>query len=69
MADEIVNRVSKSNLVTIELEDFYPDGERVVFDISNWLHEGLILKEKEFRGNVQQHNWKQYNGNSLMEIH
>ena len=62
MADEIINRVSKSKLVTIELEDFYPDGERVVLDISKWLHEGLILKEKEFRDSIEQHNWMQYNG-------
>ena len=47
MAEEIVNRVSKSKLVTIELEDFYPEGDRFVLDISKWLHEGLILKEKE----------------------
>lgn len=62
MAKEIVNKVSKSSLVTIELEDFYPLGERVVFDISKWLHEGLILKEKDFRESVQQHNWDQYKG-------
>ena len=62
MAKEIVNKVSKSSLVTIELEDFYPVGERVVFDISKWLHEGLILKEKDFRESVQQHNWDQYKG-------
>ena len=62
MAEEIVNRVSKSKLVTIELEDFYPEGDRFVLDISKWLHEGLILKEKEFRDNVQEHNWEKYNG-------
>jgi len=65
MAKEIVNKVSKSSLVTIELEDFYPVGKRVVFDISKWLHEGLILKEKNFRESVQQHNWEQYKGNYI----
>lgn len=65
MGDEIVNRVSKSNLVTIELEDFYPDGKRLVFDISKWLFQGLILKEKDFRENVEQHNWEQYSNNYI----
>ena len=60
MKKEIVNKVSKSDLITIDLEDFYPNGDRLVFDISKWLHEGLILKEKDFRESVQQHNWKQY---------
>ena len=37
MADEIVNRVAKSKLVTIDLEDLYPEGERVPLDIRDWL--------------------------------
>ena len=60
MKEEIVNKVSKSDLITIDLEDLYPEGDRIVFDISKWLHEGLILKEKDFRESVQQHNWKQF---------
>ncbi|MFL0203580.1 DUF2480 family protein [Tenacibaculum maritimum] len=60
MEDEIVNKVAKSKLVTIDLEDFYPLGDRVVFDISKWLHEGLILKEKEFREAVENCDWSQY---------
>ncbi len=65
MGKEIVNKVSKSSLVTIELEDFYPVGERIVFDISSWLHKGLILKEKGFRESVQHHNWDQYKDNYM----
>lgn len=60
MADEIVNRVANSKLITIDLEDFYPEGERILFDISDWLYEGLILREKDFRESVQNHNWTQY---------
>jgi len=56
----ILNRVAKSPLITIDLESFYPSGKRVVFDIAPWLHEGLILKEKDFRKHVSQHNWKNY---------
>ena len=60
MAEEIINRVAKSPLVTIDLEDFYPEGKRVVFDISDWLYQGLILKEKDFRESVEQHDFSQY---------
>jgi len=61
MAGEIVNRVANSKLVTIDLEDYYPKGGRILFDIKNWLFEALILKEKDFRDYVKQHDWSQYN--------
>lgn len=62
MAEEIVNRVANSKLVTLDLEDFYPIGQRVVFDIKDWLFEEMILKEKDFRAQVAAHNWDQYQG-------
>jgi hypothetical protein len=60
MANEIVNRVANSELKTIDLEDFYPKGERVLFDIKNWLFHELILKEADFREYIATHNWSQY---------
>ena len=57
---EIVNRVSQSKLVTFDLEDYYPEGKRIVLDIKDWLYEGLILREKEFRSFVSEHPWKEY---------
>jgi len=58
---EIKNRVAESKLVTIDLEDYYPQGKRVVFDIKDWLFQELILKEKDFREHVNSHDWSQYN--------
>ncbi|WP_428741429.1 DUF2480 family protein [Tenacibaculum sp.] len=60
MAEEIINRIANSNLTTIDLEDFYPKGNRIVFDIKDWLFEGLILREKDFRESVKNHDWFQY---------
>lgn len=60
MAEEIINRVANSNLTTIDLEDFYPKGNRIVFDIKGWLYEELILREKDFRESVKNHDWSQY---------
>lgn len=59
---EIVNRVANSKLVTFDLEEMYPSGERVLFDIKDWLHEGFILREKEFREHVKNHPWEEYTG-------
>lgn len=63
MSDEIINRVAKSKLITIDLEDFYPEGKRTILDISEWLYEGLILREKDFRESLKNHNWQQYQDN------
>ncbi len=60
MADEIINRVANSKLVTFDLEDLYPTGERMLLDISQWLEEGFLLRESRFRESVQNHDWLQY---------
>jgi hypothetical protein len=57
---EIVNRVAKSSLITIDLEDFYPTGTRTLLDIKDWLYDGLILKEKEFRNTLLKFDWHQF---------
>jgi len=62
MQDEIVNKVAQSKLITFNLEDYYPKGDRMVLDIKDWLFEGFILKEKEFRAFVEEHDWSQYEG-------
>jgi len=60
MPDEIINKVAQSKLITFDLEDYYPKGKRIVLDIKDWLFEGFILREKEFRAHINEHNWEQY---------
>ena len=60
MPEEIINRVAKSKLITLNLEDFYPNGERVALDIKSWLFQGLILKEKKFRETLKNYNWSKF---------
>ena len=60
MKGEIVNRVANSRLVTIDLDSLYPKGDRKVLDISQWLFQGLIVREKEFRDQLKEHDWEQY---------
>jgi hypothetical protein len=65
MDKEIVNRVANSKLITFDLEDFYPPGARKILDISDWLHEGIVLREKDFRTHVKTHHWEQYKDSYL----
>ncbi|TCL01622.1 uncharacterized protein DUF2480 [Roseivirga ehrenbergii] len=62
---EIVNRVANSSIVTIDLEDYYHKGERVRYDIAQHLFQGLILKEKDFRAFVKDHDWSLYKGKNI----
>lgn len=60
MEREIVNRVAKSSLITIDLEEFYPVGKRMQLDISQWLDQGLVLREKEFRASLEVFDFTHY---------
>ena len=60
MADTIFNRVAESKLITFDLEKLYQIGDRITIDLSQWLDKGIILREKEFRFKLKQHNWKAY---------
>ena len=60
MDQEIINKVAGSGLIEINLEEYYTSGERVLFDIAPCLFQGLILREKDFREFVKNHDWSQY---------
>jgi len=62
MAEEIINRVAKSGLITLNLEEFYSEGERVLYDIKENLWQGIALKEKDFRAFVKENDWSSYEG-------
>lgn len=61
----IVNRVSKSGLVSLDLEDFYHSGDRVVYDLKENLYMGLILREKDFREFLKTHDWSYYTNKNV----
>jgi hypothetical protein len=65
MEDIIVNRVAKSGLLSLDLEDYYHTGERVVYDLKDNLFMGLILKEKDFREFIKAHDWSQYSDKNV----
>lgn len=59
---EIVNKVAQSSLEVFDLEDLYPKGTRSGIDLSQWLWEGFILKEQDFREALKLVDWSQYSG-------
>lgn len=65
--DEIINKVANSTLVVFDLEDYYQKGIRTEIDLSQWLLEGFLLKEKDFRAALLEHNWAFYQ-NHLVAI-
>lgn len=59
---DIVNRVAQSGLITIDLEELYVEGERIVLDIAPVLYQGMVLREKDFRQWAKEHPWEGYTG-------
>jgi len=56
----IVNKVANSALISFDLEEYYPQGERVLYDIKENLFQGLVLREKDFREFLSSNDWSQY---------
>lgn len=65
MEKEIINKVANSKLEVFDLEDYFPKEEIVTVDVSQWLYEGFILKEKDFRNALNNHNWSHYQGKGV----
>src|SRR5829696_6695981 len=60
MSEAIVNRVANSGLITLNLEEYLPKEETLVFDLKGHLFMGLILKEKDFREELKNLDWTLY---------
>lgn len=58
--NEIINRVTSSAIVSINMEEFYPQEERVLFDLRPFLFQELILREKDFRQALKELDWSFY---------
>ena len=60
MSGEIVNRVANSALITIDLTDYAPKETIEILDAKDFLFEGIILKEKEFRNTLKEFDFSVY---------
>ena len=66
MEQPLINRVANSGLITLKLEEFFPQQEVAHFDLKDYLFMEMILKEKDFRAAVKEHDWAQYEGKTLL---
>lgn len=62
----LVNKIAASGLITLKLEEFWPDVELAELDIKDYLFKELLLKEKDFREAMKTHDWRQYKGKVLL---
>ena len=60
MSDEIVNKVANSALITIDLTDYAPKETIAILDVKDFLFEGIILKEKDFRNTLKEFDFSAY---------
>ena len=65
MTNEIINKIAKSGIINLDLEDYAPKDIITELDLKDFLFEGLILKEKHFRESLKDHNWSKYRNNVL----
>lgn len=60
MSETFINKVAESGLISLDLAQYIPNNEIVVFDIKPFLFMELILKEKDFRASLNTVDWSQY---------
>ncbi|MDX1904265.1 MAG: DUF2480 family protein [Thermonemataceae bacterium] len=65
---EIINKVANSDLLSIDVADWYDATECVVYDLAQNLFQGLVLKEKDFRQFLKEHTWQNYQGKNVAII-
>lgn len=58
--EKIINKVTESGLVTLDLAEYYPEDKTVALDLKEFLFMEMILKEKDFREKTDQHDWAAY---------
>ena len=62
MSEEIVNKIANSGLITIDLSDYAPKENILLFDVKDFLFEGIVLKEKVFRASLKAFDFSVYKG-------
>jgi hypothetical protein len=66
--ENIINKVAQSGLISFDLAELCPQGQRVLYDIKENLFHGLMLREKDFREFLKEHDWTTYSGKHVAII-
>lgn len=62
MEGEIINKVATAGIEQVDLADFIEKAAPVGIDLKGLLWNELVLREKNFRDWLKQHDWNQYAG-------
>lgn len=65
MDEIILNKVAQSEIETIDLEKYFPEGETTLFDLKEFLFMELILKEKDYREKLKTWDWSLYENKNV----
>lgn len=65
MDELMTNKVAESGIITLDLQDYYPQEETAVFDLKEYLFMGLILKEKDYREALKNADFSIYAGKNV----
>jgi len=65
MSGEIVNRVANSPLISLDLTDYAPTNQIAVLDVKDFLFQGIVLKEKEFRVSLKEFDFSIYTNKTV----
>ena len=67
--ETIVNKVAESGIITLDLAPYIPPEKDIaVFDLKPFLFREMILREKDYRAALQDHDWQQYEGKQVAII-
>lgn len=50
---EIKNKIAESGLVNFDISTLTPKGKRIGIDLKDYLFQGMVLKEKDFRKDIE----------------
>lgn len=65
MDGEIVNKVANAQIEQIDLLDFVDKNSLKAIDLKTLLWNELVLREKEFRTWIKEHDWSIYEGQNV----
>lgn len=56
----IENKVDKSGLISLDLNDYIPKGDRAILDVKDFMFEEQMIREHDFRQKVENFDWSAY---------
>jgi hypothetical protein len=65
MAEEIVNKIAKANILQIDLGDFVSKTQIVEFDLKAGLWQEMVIKEDLFRDFIKTTNWSNFESKTV----